>query len=86
MPSPSSGADIAQGAADATAPKLAYYGDDFTGASDTLATLAQAGLRAILFCGVPLWHTALRSNALMRAECAQWRRYVPCCEQSSTIQ
>jgi uncharacterized protein YgbK (DUF1537 family) len=54
MPSPSSGADdAAHGAADAAAPKLAYYGDDFTGASDTLATLAQAGLRAILFCGVP---------------------------------
>ena len=33
--------------------KLAYYGDDFTGASDTLATAAQAGLRALLFTGVP---------------------------------
>jgi uncharacterized protein YgbK (DUF1537 family) len=35
------------------APKLAWYGDDFTGASDTLATLAEAGLRAMLFLGVP---------------------------------
>ncbi|WP_118178796.1 four-carbon acid sugar kinase family protein [Paraburkholderia phosphatilytica] len=34
-------------------PRLAYYGDDFTGASDTLATLAEAGLRALLFLGVP---------------------------------
>jgi len=34
-------------------PHLAWYGDDFTGASDTLATLAQAGLRARLFLGVP---------------------------------
>src|ERR1700755_2604651 len=33
--------------------KYAWYGDDFTGASDTLATVAHAGLRAILFCGVP---------------------------------
>jgi len=33
--------------------KIAYYGDDFTGASDTLATAAQAGLRALLFTGVP---------------------------------
>ncbi|HEV2677390.1 MAG TPA: four-carbon acid sugar kinase family protein [Aliidongia sp.] len=33
--------------------KLAWYGDDFTGASDTLATLAQAGLRAFLFLDVP---------------------------------
>jgi uncharacterized protein YgbK (DUF1537 family) len=33
--------------------KVAYYGDDFTGASDTLATAAQAGLRVLLFTGVP---------------------------------
>ncbi|MGE0314001.1 MAG: four-carbon acid sugar kinase family protein [Lautropia sp.] len=31
----------------------AWYGDDFTGASDTLATVADAGLRALLFLGVP---------------------------------
>jgi uncharacterized protein YgbK (DUF1537 family) len=30
-----------------------WYGDDFTGASDTLATLAAAGLRALLFTRVP---------------------------------
>ena len=35
------------------APLLAWYGDDFTGATDTLATLHQAGLRALLFLGVP---------------------------------
>ena len=33
--------------------KLAWYGDDFTGASDTLATLAEAGLKARLFLDVP---------------------------------
>lgn len=33
--------------------RLGWYGDDFTGASDTLAVLAQAGLRAMLFLGVP---------------------------------
>jgi uncharacterized protein YgbK (DUF1537 family) len=33
--------------------RLAWYGDDFTGASDTLATLAEAGLRALLFLDVP---------------------------------
>ncbi len=33
--------------------KLAWYGDDFTGASDTLATLAEAGLAARLFLDVP---------------------------------
>lgn len=32
---------------------LAWYGDDFTGASDTLATLAGAGLRTVLFPQVP---------------------------------
>ena len=35
------------------APLLGWYGDDFTGATDTLAVLAQAGLRAMLFMGVP---------------------------------
>jgi uncharacterized protein YgbK (DUF1537 family) len=33
--------------------RYAFYGDDFTGATDTLATLAQAGLRTLLFLGVP---------------------------------
>jgi len=33
--------------------RYAFYGDDFTGATDTLATLAQAGLRCVLFLGVP---------------------------------
>lgn len=33
--------------------RYAYYADDFTGATDTLATLAQAGLRSLLFLGVP---------------------------------
>jgi 3-oxoisoapionate kinase len=34
-------------------PKYVWYGDDFTGASDTLATFASAGLRALLCLGVP---------------------------------
>ncbi len=34
-------------------PKLGWYGDDFTGATDTLATLAHARWRALLFLGVP---------------------------------
>ena len=33
--------------------RLSWYGDDFTGASDTLATLAAAGLRTLLFPRVP---------------------------------
>lgn len=34
-------------------PRIGWYGDDFTGATDTLAVLAQAGLRALLFMDVP---------------------------------
>lgn len=33
--------------------KLAFYGDDFTGATDTLGTLARGGLRVRLFPRVP---------------------------------
>ena len=36
-----------------SAPLFGWYGDDFTGATDTLAVLAQAGLRSMLFMGVP---------------------------------
>jgi 3-oxoisoapionate kinase len=35
------------------APLYAYYGDDFTGSTDVLEALALAGLRAVLFTGVP---------------------------------
>jgi uncharacterized protein YgbK (DUF1537 family) len=35
------------------APRYAWCGDDFTGASDTLATLERGGLRALLFLDVP---------------------------------
>jgi uncharacterized protein YgbK (DUF1537 family) len=34
-------------------PRLAFYGDDLTGATDTLAILAEAGLRTRLFLRVP---------------------------------
>ena len=37
-----------------------WYGDDFTGATDTLATLAGAGLRACCSCGVPTPRAASR--------------------------
>ena len=36
-----------------TPPVYGWYGDDFTGATDTLATLAQGGLRALLLLGLP---------------------------------
>lgn len=41
-----------------------WYGDDFTGASDTLATLAAAGLRARLFLRVPTPAQLQRSGPL----------------------
>ncbi len=34
-------------------PRLGWYGDDFTGATDTLAALAKAGQRALLFLDRP---------------------------------
>lgn len=34
-------------------PALLWYGDDFTGATDTLGTAARAGLRALLFLKTP---------------------------------
>jgi len=38
---------------DASPLRLAFYGDDFTGSTDTLATLSDAGLRTLLFLRVP---------------------------------
>ncbi|BEP57038.1 four-carbon acid sugar kinase family protein [Variovorax sp. V118] len=35
------------------APAVVYYGDDFTGATDTLGTAARASLRALLFLKTP---------------------------------
>jgi uncharacterized protein YgbK (DUF1537 family) len=34
-------------------PRYGWYGDDFTGATDTLATLAERGWHALLFLGLP---------------------------------
>ena len=34
-------------------PRVCFYGDDFTGATDTLATATEAGLRSLLFLRVP---------------------------------
>ena len=34
-------------------PKIGFYGDDFTGATDTLASATQAGLRSVLFLAPP---------------------------------
>jgi uncharacterized protein YgbK (DUF1537 family) len=44
--------------------KIAYYGDDFTGATDTLATAARAGLRTMLFLGLPADDHLMRTGPL----------------------
>ena len=44
--------------------KIAYYGDDFTGATDTLATAALAGMRALLFLGLPTADQRVRAGPL----------------------
>jgi len=48
------------------APPLLYYGDDFTGATDALATAARAGLRSLLLFEAP---DAPRLEALGALDC-----------------
>jgi uncharacterized protein YgbK (DUF1537 family) len=62
-PRPDSGSD-SQATRQLAARGYAWYGDDFTGASDTLATVAQSGLRTILFCGVPSYDQLRRAGSL----------------------
>jgi len=45
-------------------PAVVYYGDDFTGATDTLGTAARAGLRALLFLKTPDAARLERAGAL----------------------
>ncbi|SUA89986.1 four-carbon acid sugar kinase family protein [Pandoraea pulmonicola] len=47
-------------------PPLLYYGDDFTGATDTLATAARGGLRSVLLFAPP---DAARLSALGTLDC-----------------
>lgn len=46
------------------APHYGWYGDDFTGATDTLATLADAGQRALLFLRIPTPEQLASAGAL----------------------
>lgn len=60
-------ADDASSADDAGspgAPRVCWYGDDFTGATDTLAEVARAGLRGLLFLGVPTPEQLRRAGPL----------------------
>jgi uncharacterized protein YgbK (DUF1537 family) len=47
-----------------TPPRIVYYADDFTGATDTLANAARAGLRALLFLALPTPAQRERAGAL----------------------
>ncbi len=46
------------------APAIVYYGDDFTGATDALGTATRAGLKTLLFLGVPDDAQLARAGAL----------------------
>lgn len=50
--------------ADTPSPQVCWYGDDFTGATDTLAHVALAGWRSLLFLGVPTAAQRLRAGPL----------------------
>lgn len=49
---------------DSPAPRVTWYGDDFTGATDTLAHVALAGWRSLLFLGVPSARQLRRAGPL----------------------
>ncbi|AYD65189.1 four-carbon acid sugar kinase family protein [Achromobacter sp. B7] len=57
-------ASSAKAAGSLTAPSICWYGDDFTGATDTLAEVARAGLRGLLFLGVPTPEQLRRAGPL----------------------
>ena len=48
----------------ANGPRYGWYGDDFTGATDTLATLAERGFKALLFLGIPTQAQLAAAGAL----------------------
>ncbi|CAB3879577.1 four-carbon acid sugar kinase family protein [Achromobacter piechaudii] len=61
---PSRKTDAASTAAGSNGPRICWYGDDFTGATDTLAEVARAGLRSLLFLGVPTPEQLRRAGPL----------------------
>lgn len=56
------------------APLLAYYGDDFTGSTDALECLTQAGLRAVLFTKPPTPAVLQQYDGLQAFGVAGWTR------------
>ena len=66
--------------------KLAFYGDDFTGATDTLATLSTAGLKTMLFMGLPSAEQLAAAGALDCLGIAGAARSMGNAEQRSELQ
>ncbi|MCS4291927.1 uncharacterized protein YgbK (DUF1537 family) [Comamonas sp. BIGb0152] len=58
-------------------PAVVWYGDDFTGATDTLATVAQAGLRSLLFLEVPTEAQLAKAGPLQAIGIAGAARSLP---------
>lgn len=58
-------------------PTVVWYGDDFTGATDTLATVAQAGLRSLLFLDVPTEAQRAKAGPLQAIGIAGAARSLP---------
>src|SRR5690349_21248041 len=46
------------------APRYAWYGDDFTGSTDTLSVLAEGGRKALLFLRIPTSEQLARTGDL----------------------
>lgn len=69
----------------ARAPVYGWFGDDFTGATDTLATLAERGFRALLFLRVPTSEQWAAAGALDAVGIAGATRAMPTAEMAPVL-
>ncbi len=67
------------------APVYGWFGDDFTGATDTLATLAERGFRALLFLRVPTPEQWAAAGALDAVGIAGATRAMPPAEMAPVL-
>lgn len=67
------------------APAYGWFGDDFTGATDTLATLAQRGFRALLFLGLPSPEQLAAAGPLDAVGIAGATRSMPTAEMAPVL-
>ena len=68
-----------------SAPKLSFYGDDFTGSTDALESLALAGLRTMLFTSVPTRQQLAEHRDLEALGVAGMTRSMPPDEMERTL-